>query len=103
MPVFDYAHLPHGSSRDGKAASITGGYIYRGEEVPVLNGKYIYADFMHGKIWALINPYSDKPKNVELFDTDIFIVSFAEDNQSELYFINHMGDGEIYKFITTTK
>lgn len=101
MPVFDYAHLPSDSSRDGKAASVTGGYIYRGKDVPALNGKYIYADFMHGKIWALLDPNTSAPRNIELFDTDIFIVSFAEDNQGELYFINHMGNGEIYKFISS--
>jgi uncharacterized repeat protein (TIGR03806 family) len=34
---------------------IMGGGIYRGEEFPELNGKYIYADFLHNKIVALSN------------------------------------------------
>ena len=45
-PAHDKAH-PH-----SEAASITGGYVYRGTGLPGLSGAYIYGDFQTGIIWA---------------------------------------------------
>ncbi len=97
-PVFEYSHMPSDSSRDGMAASITGGYVYRGQEVPALKGAYIFADYIHGKIWILPDPYRKTTNSIELFDTDFFIPTFAEDNQGEIYFLNYFGEGGIYRF-----
>ena len=36
-----------------EAASITGGYVYRGTTLPGLSGAYIYGDYQTGIIWAL--------------------------------------------------
>lgn len=99
-PVYDYQHLPSASSRDGMAASVTGGFIYRGEKVPELYGSYVYADFVFGKIWVLEHPYSENPVNRELFDTESLIVTFAQDNQGELYFVDFGNNGAIYQFIS---
>ena len=33
--------------------SITGGYVYRGNAAPELDGWYVYGDFCFGRIWAL--------------------------------------------------
>ena len=43
-PVFEYDH------RIGK--SITGGRVYQSDRVGELTGKYLYADYVTGKIWA---------------------------------------------------
>jgi len=99
MPVVDYSHLPSPKSHDGMGASVTGGFVYRGKAIPELKGVYIYADFVHGLIWGLKEPYGKSPKVELLFDTDIFIVTFAETNDGELYFLNYQGDGGIYKFV----
>jgi hypothetical protein len=40
LPIFAYPH------KLGK--SVTGGYIYRGCQMPNLNGLYIFGDFMSG-------------------------------------------------------
>ena len=47
-PVWDYEH----DSESGYG-SVTGGFVYRGSNVPELSGKYVYGDFIMGKIWAL--------------------------------------------------
>ncbi|MDH5328031.1 MAG: PQQ-dependent sugar dehydrogenase [Gammaproteobacteria bacterium] len=96
-PVLDYKRFPVPNSRHGHAASVTGGYVYRGQRIPSAKGVYFYADFVVGKVWGLRNPYSDLAENQLLFDTDYQIVSFAQDNEGELYFLSFSNQGRIYK------
>ena len=35
------------------ARSIIGGYVYRGNDFPELQGKYVYGDWEVGTVWAL--------------------------------------------------
>ena len=44
-PVDEYDH--------DAGCSITGGYVYRGTEVPSAVGRYFYGDYCNGKIWSL--------------------------------------------------
>ncbi len=80
--------------------SITGGYVYRGSGVPELNGKYIYADYVMSKVWALnydgINPTSSEL----LLTAPGNITSFGLDEQMELYLVSF--NGKIYKFSPTS-
>ncbi|MHA1947288.1 MAG: PQQ-dependent sugar dehydrogenase [Candidatus Hodarchaeales archaeon] len=85
-PVFEYGH--------GIGYSITGGFVYRGKIFPDLYGYYIYADYGTGIIWALNS--SSRVENYILIDTNLKIVSFAEDENNEL-FISAF-DGKIYQF-----
>ncbi|WP_455206441.1 PQQ-dependent sugar dehydrogenase [Kaarinaea lacus] len=103
MPVVAYPHMPFEKSRDGMAASVTGGYVYRGNALPALEGSYLYADFIHGKVWALPKPYEKDPQPVLLFDTDLMIVSFAQSNDGEIYFLGYGETGGIYKLIPPNK
>uniref|UniRef100_A0A8C6T7J2 Si:ch211-136a13.1 n=1 Tax=Neogobius melanostomus TaxID=47308 RepID=A0A8C6T7J2_9GOBI len=45
LPIFAYPH------KLGK--SVTGGYVYRGCQMPNLNGLYIFGDFMSGRLMSL--------------------------------------------------
>lgn len=54
LPIFAYPH------KLGK--SVTGGYVYRGCEMPNLNGLYIFGDFMSG--WVFFFPPSSETTNV---------------------------------------
>lgn len=84
-PLYEYGH----SNND---KSVTGGYVYRGNELPNLKGYYIYGDFISGRIWAL-----DQAGNNKLFlETGLNISSFGIDENKELYLCSF--DGEIYKF-----
>lgn len=86
-PVHVYPH--------SEGASITGGFVYRGEALPSLIGRYIYGDFVSGKIWALS---LDGKTNELLLDTELTISSFGEDSQGELYVLAY-GDGAVYRVV----
>ena len=74
-----------------EAASITGGYVYRGKRLPELKGAYIYGDYETGKIWELWHDGQRVTKSRELTDTPYKVISFAEDHHGELYFLHYGG------------
>jgi glucose/arabinose dehydrogenase len=55
-PIWDYPH--HGG------ASITGGFVYHGKGLPALEGKYLFADYVFGSIWAL-EPDGNRPVHAD--------------------------------------
>jgi len=79
LPIWEYAHDAKGGN------SITGGYVYRGPELRDLYGKYIYGDFVSGRIWALAYDGTHPPVNTELLRTDLGISSFGTDQNGEIY------------------
>lgn len=77
--------------------SVTGGFVYRGSEFPVLYGHYIYGDYVSGRIWSITPDGIGGWENIELLDfTNNQISSFGEDPNGELYMCAH-GQGRIYK------
>lgn len=89
LPTYEYSH---GNGNQ----SVTGGYVYRGSMFQELDGAYIYADFVSGRIWALDTSDLDNPENTELTQAGFNISSFGTDQNSELYICGF--DGKIYRF-----
>lgn len=89
-PIWEYDH------EAGK--SITGGFVYRGSKVPALAGKYLYADYVTGRVWALDYDYdSGQVKGNHLITQGKMpIITFGEDEQGEAYFTTD--SHQIYKF-----
>ena len=92
-PVWEYDH------QIGK--SITGGFVYRGKQFPELQGCYLYADFVSGKIWAL--QYDESTGrvngNMSIASTGIPVLSFGEDEDGEVYYNLQTVTGQgIYRF-----
>jgi putative heme-binding domain-containing protein len=78
--------LPH-----PEAASVTGGYVYRGKQFPDLAGCYVYGDYETRRLWA--NPVEGKklgPTRL-LAITNQRIVAFAEDPEGELILLDFQG------------
>lgn len=92
LPIFEYDHLV--------GCSITGGYVYRGEDYPALNGLYFYADFCQGTIWTLEETSPNAWTSVLRSNHGFNISSFGEDTSGELYVCNY-DNGVIYKIIDT--
>ncbi|GAB3342496.1 PQQ-dependent sugar dehydrogenase [Larkinella ripae] len=80
-----------------EGVSITGGFVYRGNSVPDLKGKYVYADFGSGKVWALSVDGEKKTANQLLTSEGGPVSAFGEDANRELYLLDH-SSGLIKRF-----
>jgi len=93
-PVYEYYHN-HGKS-------ITGGLVYRGKQVPQLAGKYLFADYVTGKVWAL--DYDNKSKQAgEVYRIEAPenppVVGYGVDQHGEPIMIAIYGKfGTFYRF-----
>lgn len=87
-PIWEYNHIL------GK--SITGGFVYRGKQFPELDGWYLYADYVSGKIWALKYDFEKKRvvANREIANRGLPIMSFGEDENGELYLMTFSASGQ---------
>lgn len=95
FPVWEYA-------RQSPHCSVTGGYVYRGQNVPELVGKYVYGDYCSGWLWALNLQGFGGAQN-ERLDVGTYgsLTSFGEDEAGELYFVR-ASIGQIYTFHSST-
>jgi glucose/arabinose dehydrogenase len=89
-PLHTYTH-------DAGRCSVTGGYEYRGTEVPALASTYVYGDYCTGEVRGLL-----ARKGIVLDDQPLSttvkpgtLVSFGQDDQGELYVLS--SDGTLYK------
>jgi glucose/arabinose dehydrogenase len=98
-PILDYDRSTGGT--------VIGGYVYRGSQIPALQGKYIFGDYLFGRIFTL-----DYDGTIASNFTDITsllfppsggftlsaLSSFGEDANGELY-ICDIGAGVVYKIV----
>jgi hypothetical protein len=94
-PVFYYDH----SNGD---VSITGGYVYDGPITnPLVANKYIFGDYVSGRVWALeYNPTTENALVQPLFRTDgQFVSSFGKDIEGNLYFTDYGFGAKIYQIV----
>lgn len=94
MPVLTYQH------RNGWC-SVTGGYVYRGQAIPALQGYYLYGDWCTGTIWAANADAARLSatwawESTILFESGRQISSFGEDDEGELYLVDY--NGEVLRF-----
>jgi glucose/arabinose dehydrogenase len=113
----DYSGPPGGPSADcatatglvdpvweyGRASgnSVTGGYVYRGDSLTSVEGKYVFADYGSGRIWALSYDGVNPSANELLFDAPFLISTFGIDKDSELYLIQYAASGRLHRIEQT--
>jgi len=78
LPIYEYPLYVDG------VCSVTGGFVYRGSNMPSLYGKYIYGDWCTGDIWALNYSGDGNSVNESLLQSGINIASFGLDQNNEL-------------------
>lgn len=81
LPVSEYSH--------DFGCSVTGGYVYRGS-MPEWNGVYLYGDYCSGIIWGVL-PSNGAWQSQSLFDLDVTITSFGQDDSGEVYLLSDNG------------
>ncbi len=91
-PIWEYSH--------SLGYSITGGYVYRGQNVPELYGKYIYGDYGTAKVWSIDYDGVNPAVNTLITTAAGSITSFGVDENKELYLVSF--NGKIYRFIPTS-
>ena len=91
FPIYQYNH-------SGGACSVTGGYIYRGNQYPNFVGNYVFADFCSADFWM----YDSNTQSVSLTGINaLYVSTFGEDNSGELYYAE-LYSGNIYKITDTS-
>jgi len=102
FPIYVY-------NRNQGDKSITGGFVYRGSQIsstnPDIYGKYVFADYVTGRVWFLdYDPLTGNTNRTLLFNAtgsngaSIFLSTFGEDIYQELYFADYL-NGEIYQLV----
>jgi uncharacterized repeat protein (TIGR03806 family) len=82
-----------------EASSITGGVVYRGSRLAELYGLYIVGDFRSDRLWAVaLDETTMTGTKTELGSfRPGNLVSFAEDNDGEVYYTDIYSSGSIYQ------
>ena len=89
-PVYEYG-------RD-TGNSVTGGYVYTGARIPELKNKYVFGDFVSGRIIAIDLPAAGQKakKAADLGKWNLLVSTFGRDNNGEIYLADFY-KGVIYR------
>lgn len=98
-PIYVYGH--------DEGQSITGGLVYTATDVPELTGKYVFADFLRGRFWAIALP---EQAHQRVPESDVFALgrfavlpsAFARDGAGRLY-VADFGGGVIYQLVNARR
>lgn len=90
-PLYEYEN-------DGVSCSITGGYVYRGEAIPPLAGRYVFTDFCSGLLVALTRQPDGSWEPRLIGAAEPYISAFGQDEAGELFAVNH-ASGTLYRLV----
>ena len=100
LPVHEYTH---GGSPF--RCSISGGYVYRGADIPQLKGQYFYADYCSAEVWSLTWTEAEGATNVRNWTAQLepsggfgAIAAFGQDAAGELYVLAY-DRGTVYRLV----
>lgn len=98
-PIVEYPHT------DDWGKSITGGAVYRGSRTPLLEGYYLYGDYISGKLWALKYDRQNRRvlENREIAWLNLPVFTFGQTDDGEVLMSTMTGGGRIYRFEATAE
>lgn len=91
--------------------TVIGGFVYRGQDIPALDGTYFFADYCSAKIWSLrydgnnVSEFTNRTADLSPSQdghTVNWITAFGEDARGEIYIASQpFSGGAIFKIIST--
>lgn len=97
-PVFEYAHA-------GGGASVTGGVVYRGSEIPALQGTYFLGDFVRRTLFQSFKLVDGVATNVANRTDELFpsgysggLVAIGQDGLGEMYVVS-LFNRNVYRIV----
>lgn len=102
FPIHEYFH--------NIGFSITGGYVYRGCDIPTLDGTYFFADYVFTRLWSFtydganVQDFTSRIAELSPSSDGFFInqiSSFGEDAKGELYIVDQGSgiSGQVFKIV----
>ena len=95
LPVAQYDHE--------RGCAIVGGSVYRGSELPIAQGAFVFADFCRGAIWTLERPAAGFRETGSegwdirlLMNASLPVGSIGEDEAGNVYVVGY-ADGVLYR------
>ena len=89
-PIHFYAHDPERVM--GSRNSITGGHLYRGDDIEMLGGTYVFADFSASMLFAVLIDEGVAVDERILLEDVPAVVSLGVDHDGEILVISLAGD-----------
>jgi uncharacterized repeat protein (TIGR03806 family) len=84
-PEYSYTH-----AEMGDLSAVLGGFVYRGKELPELDGKYIYSDWPSNRLWAF-DPATKARTTLVASQWKLMPMALGEDNHGEIYLLHSDG------------
>ena len=91
LPMVTYTHA-------GAACSVTGGIVYRGQQIPEIRGHYFYGDYCAGFVRSF-RYENGRASDEQEWDLGSIgsVLSFGEDAAGEMYLLS--ANGRVYRFV----
>ncbi len=101
-PVYEYRHRYTPPFR----CSVTGGYVYRGQALPLYQGRYFFGDYCGNATWSFaydgnqVIDFRDHTDEISPPGGGIFsLSSYGEDEDGEMYVCDYARD-RVYKIVS---
>lgn len=103
LPVIEYPHPRNQGQAEHAGISVVGGYVYRGDDIPALQGRYVFGDWSlgfgepQGQLFVS-TPHASQTASgtwaLERLDVlDRYILGFGQDSENELYVLTTQNTG----------
>jgi len=101
-----FHHYAQNSPPTSGSCTVIGGFVYRGNDIPALQGTYFFTDYCLGRLWTTTYAGFGSPgpivdRTVQLdppgAPTISFVTSFGEDARGELYIVEQ--DGQVWRIV----
>lgn len=89
LPIMEYTHQEGG-------CSVTGGYVYYGENLPDFTGTYIFGDYCTGYVWQGVRADDGTWEMNGPVQSGLAISTFGVDRHGEIY-VADLNTGIIYR------